>query len=115
MTIGSQVTLAPITHASAAERAIVGKLVTDLLAAGLKITIWNGGETSEIEDCTDAAKIFAELAASDQDELTMEGPDGYAGWIRLVWGNDACVISDYSTRLEAVMAPANALAEELDR
>lgn len=106
--------LAPIPHSTTNEKLIVGKLVTDLLAAGLTITIWNGGETSEIEDCTDAAKIFAELGASDQDELTMDRDGQYAGWIRLVWGNDACVISDYSIRLEAIMAAANALAEELD-
>ncbi len=114
MKIGS-IELPPIPHASTNEKLIVGRLVADLLAAGLTITVWNGGETSEIENCTDAAKIFAELGASDQDELTLDGPDGYAGWIRLVWGNDVDVISDYSTRLETVMAAANALAEELDR
>lgn len=114
MQIGSQITLPPIPHASTNEKAIVGRLVTDLLAAGLTVTIWNGGETSEIEDCTDAAKIFAELAASDQDELTLEKDGQYAGWIRLVWGNDCSVISDYSIKLEAHVAGANTLADELE-
>jgi hypothetical protein len=107
--------LAPIPHATTNEKLIVGKLVADLLAAGLTITIWNGGAEPELKDSTDAAKIFADLCASDQDELTMERDGRYAGWIRLVWGNDVDVISDYSTSLEAIMAPANALAEELDR
>jgi hypothetical protein len=113
MKIGS-IDLSEIPHATTNEKLIVGKLVADLLAAGLTITIWNGGETSEIEDCTDAAKIFAELSASDQDELTMEREGQYAGWIRLVWGNDVDVISDYSTSLEPIMAAANALANELE-
>lgn len=102
-----------IWGASLTERMIVGKLVTDLLAAGLKVSVWNGGDDPELADSTDAATIFAAMAASDQDELTMDNSEGYAGWIRLVWGNDCDIISDYSTRLEAVMAAANALAEEL--
>lgn len=103
-----------IKHASVIEAKIVGRLVTDLLAAGLTISVWNGGDEAEIEDSADAETIFAELAASDEDELTLRDSGGaYAGWIRLVWGNDDCVISDYTTRLEAIMAPANALAEEL--
>lgn len=107
-------TLPAIPHASDVEKAIVGRLVTDLLAAGLTISVWNGGDEAELVDSSDAEAIFAELCASDQDELTMEGPDGYAGWIRLVWGNDHSVISDYTTRLEAIMAPANKLADDLE-
>ena len=103
-----------ITSASVIEAQIVGRLVTDLLAAGLSITVWNGGDEPELSDCIDAEKIFATLAASDEDQLTMDHVEGgYAGWIRLVWGNDDAVISDYSTRLEAIMVPANALAEDL--
>lgn len=97
------------------EAQIISKLIADLLAAGMTITVWNGGEDPELTDSTDAVAVFKELAASDQDELTMDNADGYAGWIRLVWGNDTAVISDYSVRLEGVMAAANALAEELER
>lgn len=115
MTIGSQVTttLPPIPHGTAIEKAIVGRLVTDLLAAGMTITVWNGGYDAEIQDSTDADTIFAELAASDQDELTMEKDGHYEGWIRLVWGNDCDIISDYSIRLETLVAGAAAVAEEL--
>lgn len=107
-------TLPQISHATTNERLIVGRLVSDLLAAGLSITVWNGGDEAELTDSTNLEAILAELAASDQDELTMDGPDGYAGWIRLVWGNDTAVISDYSTRLETIMAPAHELADLLD-
>jgi hypothetical protein len=86
----------------------------DLLAAGLKVTVWNGGDDPELADGTEAAAIFAALAASDQDELTLtNADDSYAGWVRLVWGNDCDIISDYTTRLEALMAGANKLADEL--
>lgn len=104
-----------IKHASATEQAIVVRLVNDLLAAGLTISVWNGGDEAEIDDSDNAEAIFAELAASDQDELTMRHGKGgaYAGWIRLVWGNDADVISDYTTRLEDILNGANKLAEEL--
>jgi hypothetical protein len=95
------------------EQRIVGQLVTDLLAAGLTISVWNGGDEPEIEDSTDAAAIFAELAASDQDELTMRRDGKYAGWVRLVWGNDDAVISDYTMGLEDILNAANQLAEEL--
>lgn len=110
-------TLPAIPHASDVEKAIVGRLVTDLLAAGLSISIWNGGDEPELADSTDAAAIFENLSASDQDELTMRhgGADGaYAGWIRLVWGNDHCVISDYTTRLEPQVKPASDLADDLE-
>jgi hypothetical protein len=108
--------LPPIPHASDVEKAIVGRLVTDLLAAGMSITVWNGGDEPELVDSTDAAVIFENLGASDQDELTMQLPQGgaYAGWIRLVWGNDTTVISDYSVRLEPQVAPANKLADDLE-
>lgn len=105
----------PIPHGSIVEKLIVGRLLADLLAAGMSITVWNGGDEPELTDSTDAAVIFENLAASDEDELTMQDASGYAGWIRLVWGNDHSIISDYSIRLEAVMAAANTLADELER
>jgi hypothetical protein len=104
-----------IKHASAIEQSIVVMLVNDLLAAGLTISVWNGGDEAEIEDSNNAEAIFAELAASDQDELCMRDASGcYAGWIRLVWGNDASVISDYTTRLEEILNGAKKLADELE-
>lgn len=104
-----------IKHASVIEARIVGRLVTDLLAAGLTIAVFGDGEGPDLEDTNDAEAIFAELSACSTDELTLRDASGaYAGWILLVWGNDAHVISDYTTRLEAVMAGANALADELE-
>jgi len=105
-----------IEHASDVEKRIVGKLVRDMLAAGYCLTIWNGGDEAEIARSTDEAAIFAALAASDQDEIEAYHPSSKsrAGWVRLVWGNDCFVISDYTTNFEAVLAGANALADELE-
>lgn len=107
--------LAPIEHASEIEQRIVGKLVTDLLAADFSLSIWNGGDEAELDRSTDTVAIFKALAASDQDEIIVRKNKLNAGWILLVWGNDAAVISDYSIKLEDQLAGANALAEELDR
>ena len=106
--------LPPIPHGTDTEKAIVGRLVTDILAAGYTITVWNGGDEPELKDSTDAAAIFAELAACDVDELTVDDAKGYAGWIQLVWGNDFHIISNYSNRLESVIAPAEQLAQDFE-
>jgi len=102
-----------IKHASAIECQIVGRLVTDLLGAGYAFTIWNGGDEAELDRSTDAEAIFAALAASDQDEIILY-KGGHGGWIRLVWGNDCSVISDYTTNLDPLLAAANALADKLE-
>lgn len=108
--------LAQIAQASEIEKRIVGRLIHDMLEAGYCLTIWNGGDEAELERSTDEAKIFATLAASDQDEIEAFHPSSKhrAGWVQLVWGNDASVISDYTTNFEAVLAGANALADELE-
>ncbi len=107
----------PNKNMSVVENQIVERLVTDLLANSLSVSVWNGGDEPELADCTDLETIMAALAASDQDELTLRhgGTDGaYAGWVRLVWGNDHSVISDYTTRLEPQVKPASDLADDLE-
>lgn len=108
--------LAPIENASDIEKRICGRLVSDLLADGYSITIYNGGDEAELTKSTDEATIYAAMAATDQDELVIHsGPTAKrAGWVRLVYGNDVDVISDYTTNLDKVLAGANALANELD-
>lgn len=111
----SDVPLPPIPHASTEEKLIVGKMVRDILAAGLTITIWNGGDEPELEWSTDEAAIFAALGASGHDEIVARTVAGKrVGWVMLVWGNDCAVISDYTTHFEAVLEGANKLADELD-
>jgi hypothetical protein len=106
--------LAPIENASDIEKKIAGKLITDVLAAGYSVSVWNGGDDAEIKLSSDAETIFKAMAASDQDELVIFKNNRRCGWIRLVYGNDVDIISDYTTNLETVLAGANALANELD-
>lgn len=112
--IAANSVLAPIENASDIEKKIVGRLITDVLASGYSVSVWNGGDDAEIELSADADTIFKALAASDQDEVVIFNNNRRFGWIRLVWGNDVDVISDYTTNLETTLAGANALANELD-
>lgn len=106
--------LPAIPHATTNEKLIVGKLVTDLLAAGCVLTV-NDGEEDVLIDSKDAEAVYSALGSTDEDWLfvkygALKGP----GWVRLIWGNDVDVISDYSMSLEPYIAGANALANELD-
>lgn len=112
MEIGSH-TLPPIPHATTNEKLIVGRLVTDLLAAGAKLTVYDGEEETVV-DSTDAKIIFEALCSTDGDVIYVSLPvDTQRRMVSLVWGNDTDVISDYSIALEPLLAGANALAEEL--
>lgn len=100
------------------ERAICGRLVLALLAAGYALRAdqegeW-GGPRSE-----DAREIAGQLFACDMEDIFVYRPSGDSptgwfrcGWVQLVYGNDGHdVISDYTTNLEAVLAPVNAYAD----
>ena len=50
--------LAPIPNASDNEKKIVGRLITDILAAGYSVSIWNGGDDAEIISSSDTDRIF---------------------------------------------------------
>lgn len=105
--------LAPIPDASDNEKRIVGKLVTDLLAEGLCLSV-NDGEEITVKRSTDATEIFVALGSTGEDYLIVHFPAHRDCWIRLIWGNDVDVISDYHVSLEKLLAGANALANELD-
>jgi hypothetical protein len=113
MVIGSQVTLPPIPHGSTNEKLIVGKLVTDLLAAGCNLSIWNGGDEPELAHSIDAAAIFAALSATDDDEIIAFKEGKRVGWVQLIWGNDCDIISNFTSTIEPLLAGANELADEL--
>lgn len=104
--------LPAIPHATDNEKRIVGKLVTDLLASGATLSV-NDGEEITIKNSSDPDTIYAALSSTCEDYLMVDGPG--RRWVRLIWGNDVDVISDYVIRLEDLLAGANALAEELTR
>lgn len=106
------VPLPAIPNATDNEKRIVGKLVTDLLAADFVLSVYDG-EDIPLKKSTDAAAIFAALGSTGEDYLIAHGK--VDRWIRLIWGNEVDVISDYHVSLERYMAGANALARELDK
>lgn len=102
-----------ILHASDIERRIVGKLVEDLLAAGFSLSV-NDGEEVTVSKSKDPNQIYAALSSTDSDYLLVHSTNDVRDrWVRLVWGNDEAVISDYLTSLDPYLAGAHALAEEL--
>jgi len=107
------VPLPNIPHATDNEKRIVGKLVEDLLAAGFKISV-NDGEEICLRRSFDPSEIFSALSSTSQDYLIVHGNRIADRWVRLIWGNDVDVISDYHVGLEPYLAGANALANELD-
>jgi hypothetical protein len=115
--IASASILAPIPHATDNEKRIVGCLVHDLLAVpGISLSV-NDGEETPVKRSIDASAIFAALGSTGVDYLMVHiaGSKSLRPWIKLIWGNDVDVISDYHVSLEPYMAGANALANELDR
>lgn len=97
---------------SYAEKVIVKRLVEAAVAAGYSVTIDNG-DREVIVKSRDAEAIVAATRRTDEDMLYLaDGPGqlpsrNYFGWVRLIYGNGADVISDYTTNLEALLKPIN--------
>lgn len=93
------------------EREIIDVLLTDLLAAGFRVSV-DDGEALPVKKSTDKAKIMAELGSTGSDHLLVFDGGTCIGWFLLVYGNDGWnVISDYTTNLEQHHKRADALAE----
>jgi hypothetical protein len=107
--------LPPIPHASDVEKRIVGKVVELLLEAGYSITV-NDGEDDTVEKSRDPVAIFPALCSTDADTLfvSLPGARTHFSFVLLVWGNDCDVISNYGMSLDAILKPANDLADELE-
>lgn len=82
------------------EDAIVGKLIATLIDDGFRL---------EMSD-QDGGGLFVYGLR----EGTKKPKDGFEYWVRLVPGNVADVIVDYTTNLETVLAPVNAFAAQFE-
>jgi hypothetical protein len=78
------------------EAAIIGKLVDELTSNAFRL---------EISD-QDGGGLFVYAAANGGEKPE----DGYEYWVRLVPGNGADVIVDYTTNLEDTIKPVNEFA-----
>jgi hypothetical protein len=86
-----------MTWESILENAIIGATVTALVEDGFRL---------ELSDQDGGG--FHIYAAPDGGEKPC---NGYKYWVKLVLGNGADVIVDYTTNLEATLAPVNKFAQ----
>jgi hypothetical protein len=83
------------------EHAIIGKVIEAMIDDGYRL---------EISD-QDGGGLFVYAAPNGEEKPK----DGYKFWVRLVSGNGADVISDYTTNLEATLKPVNDFAAQFQR
>lgn len=104
------------------EQEIAAMTVDALLAAGYLLNVNNGGQDDELKPTTDRQAVLDAMFATDDEFLTVYTNHHPAlaktrslGWVHFVYGNSGYdVISDYTTNLEAVLAPVNAFTNTLD-
>lgn len=97
------------------EQLIVTKVVDLALAAGYRVSVDDGGE--ELPITKERAEVLNQLVNTDEDRLYVYRADidRPFGWVYFVYGNDGFdVISDYTTNLEELLAPAHELANKLE-
>lgn len=111
------------------ERKVMRRTVTDLIAAGYKVSIDNG-EYYEIVNSVSVNDIMEKVMLTDEDyvyaskedapveydeerDVTHAGP--FDVFVRFIYGNSGTdVINDYSTSLSAIIDPICDWAEGLD-
>ena len=102
-------------HLSITEGRIISKILDTALVDPLAEIMVANECVVEVERTRDRAQIEAATAATGTTFFTFYRDGARTGWVYLVHGNEADVISDYTdnTATEALLAPANALAEEI--
>ena len=99
----------------AAERAICRKAIRALHAAGytLRVDAGEGWETPRVAPGEGCDTLMRALFNLDEAWLCVFAPlaNKHFAWVRFVFGNDGWdVISDYTTNIEATLAPVNEYA-----
>jgi hypothetical protein len=95
------------------EERIARMLIACLLDAGYTVSVYDGEEFA-LKRSRDADTIIAALASTDHDVLHARDAGGvHRGTVLLIWGNGTDLISDYSVKIETVIAPVNAFADML--
>jgi hypothetical protein len=91
------------------ETRICEKAVDGLLAAGFAVGVTDGEEAT-VTNSTDKTKIMDAVSATGEAFLLAYKNGKKAGWVRLMWGNAAHLIIDYTVNLEDALKEANAFA-----
>lgn len=97
-------------NTSKIERAIARRLIGQMLAAGLVVSVNDGEETTVVKS-RDERGILAALATTGEDIVTGHDSAGRRiGFFLLIWGNDEDLISDYTDTPDFVRFAAEAEA-----
>lgn len=107
------------------ERAVIRKACTDLIAAGMSITVDYGDGQAGCTFSRDPDTIMGAVCACDEETLRVYKPHGVVktkhgfdwnnmGWIFLVYGNDGYdVIADHTMSLSELLKATDAYADSL--
>jgi hypothetical protein len=102
-----------VQHRARLERRIVRSLVTELLAHGLTLAVFNGEECYPATN--DRQLLYSQLIETDEDIIDVMSGDIHKGSIKLTYGNDGFdVMSDWHTCLDTLMPKTLALVEYLE-
>lgn len=91
------------------EMKICSAVIDSLIAAGYKVGV-NDGEDTTIKNSTDKEALMKAVFTTDEDYILAYKDNKQIGWVRLIYGNCADLISDYTCNLEDSIKPANDLA-----
>jgi len=101
-----------VKQRQAIEARILKATIKAALKAGYQVSVDDGEERHKPSSSYRA--ILNKAMETDEDYLYLVKDGETIGWIRFVYGNDGWdVISDYTTNLEALLAPINEMADKL--
>lgn len=105
------------------EQLIVTVLLVELFKLGYRVIVDNGEEESPAlgkpENVTPeefAARVWKDhCAQTDEDRIFVVDGNKRIGWVYVVYGNDGWdAISDYTTKLEELLKPVQAVSDALE-
>jgi len=117
-----------MTNTTYIQKRIISVLVHDLIAAGyvMDVNDNDGDQETHLAKSADHAAIMKAIFNPELDSIDYcldcwakvhpgaDAPEWSAGFVRLIDGNGATVIADYSTVLEGVLVRVNAFADKID-
>jgi hypothetical protein len=94
------------------ERAIAALIVSELIAAGYALSVYDGEEFT-VRRSQDAREVCGALATTDADVLLARMNGERAGSVTLIWGNGIDLLSDWASRATGEGVMFNAAVETL--
>lgn len=98
------------------EKRIARKLLEAGHEAGYSFNVNNGGDEDELPKPVRTIETVLEaMFATDDEKIHFYKGEKYVGWVWFIYGNGnggLDVISDYTTNLDPIMGPVNALIDQ---